>query len=177
MWPFKKKDKTKLTYQEEHNKAYNAFKKASRIGIWAGVLCVIGLLTAIAQQSQIGMFNLFLCFGSVDFIICLFLSNSLLTATPWFYILSFLIAISVSALFILLSVFASQGKKIPLILMVILYFIDMIFIIPMGLMGLESTGNLWLSIGVHTVIIVFMFIALYEYFNIIKIAQKYGIVK
>ena len=61
MWPFKsKKDKAKLTYAEEHNKAYSAYKKASQIGIWAGVLNVVGLLIAILQVNfEDQIFNLF----------------------------------------------------------------------------------------------------------------------
>ena len=138
---------------------------------------VFGLLIAIAQLSQTQSLGLFLCYGSVDFLICLMLGNSALTSTPLFFILSFIIAIAVSSGFILLSVFASQGKKVSLYLMAGFYLLDLMFILPLGLMGLESLGNTLLSIVVHIVIIGFLLIALYQYDKIVKIAVKHGILK
>jgi hypothetical protein len=177
MWPFKKKKPEELTYEEEHNKAFNAYKKSSQIGIWGGVLNVLGLLIAIAQISEMKFLNLFLCYGSTNFFIDLMMLNTSLAASPWFYIIGFAIAMALSAVFILLSVFASQGKKIPLILSVVLYFIDLCFVFPLGLLGFENVGTLWLNVAVHVIILGFLFIALYQYVKIIKIAIKYGILK
>ena len=176
MWPFKRK-KEQLSYAEEHNRAFGAYKKAAMIGIWSGVLNVFGLLIAITQISQTNSFSLFLCYGSVDFLICLMMGVHSIISSPLFYILSFVIAAAVSSGFILLSVFATQGKKISLYIMSGLYLLDLMFILPLGLMGLETLGNILLSIVVHVVIIAFLLIAIYQYDKIVKIAIKHGILK
>lgn len=178
MWPFKSKKKD-LTYEEEHNKAYSAYKKASQIGIWAGVLNVIGLLIAIIQVNSEEMaFNLFFCFGAEH----LFLKGILKTPfmqnnVPLFYVIGAITAILISTYFILTSVFAKQGKRKALYMMFIGYCVDTLCLIPLGASGIETATNLWLSGAIHAIIFIFMAIALYEYYKIINIAIKYNILK
>ena len=92
------------------------------------------------------------------------------------YIISTIVAIASGTGMIICGVFAQQGKRVPLFLGFSLYIIDMFCIIPLNFVG-ESTSNLWLIAGIHVIIIAFLAIAVYEYFNIIKIALKYNKLK
>ena len=63
-----KKEKKPLTYQEEHNKALDRFKKSSRLIIWVGVLNVISLLIAIINYfTQETTLYFYFCFGYFNF--------------------------------------------------------------------------------------------------------------
>ena len=175
---FKKRPKKELTYEEAHNKAFSRYKKSSQILIWAGALNVIGLIVAFAQlNTETFSFNPFLCFASNNLIF------RLLTYIPWlkdvdflWYIFCIIIAIASSAGLVLLGVFAQQGKKSALFTGVGLYLFDTFCVISLNFVG-ESITNLWLVAGIHVIIMAFLCVAIYEYFNIIKIAEKYGILK
>jgi hypothetical protein len=175
----KKKNRTQLTYEEAHNKAFSRFQKSSQILIWAGVLNFFGLIVAIIQlnTSNINTFNPFLCFSSniLAFkglmVAGIFIDNKIL----W-YIVSFLIAIISSVGMIILGVYAKQGKKVHLFMGVSLYVLDMFCTIPLIFIE-ENLASLWLIAGIHVIITAFLIVAIYEYFNIIKIAVKYGVIK
>ena len=180
MWPFKsKKDKAKFTYAEEHNKAYSAYKKASQIGIWAGVLNVVGLLIAILQVNfEDQIFNLFFCFGSEHLLLKGILKTSFIQSNiPLFYVIAFASALLISAYFILTSVFAKQGKRVALMMMFIGYCVDTLMLIPLGISRLETLANLWLTGAIHAVIFLCMALAIYEYYKIIKIAITHKVLE
>lgn len=173
-----KKSKKPLTYEEAHNKAFSKYRKSSQILVWAGVLNVIGLIVAFIQlNNEPYVFNPFLCFASNNLIIRLLMSiQSMEKLNFLWYIISTIVAIASGTGMIICGVFAQQGKRVPLFLGFSLYIIDMFCIIPLNFVG-ESTSNLWLIAGIHVIIIAFLAIAVYEYFNIIKIALKYNKLK
>ena len=172
--PKKVSKKKELTYEEAHNKAFARFRKSSQILIWSGALNVLGLLISLVQlNSEPFLFNPFLCYASNNLII------RALTYIPGFssysviwYVVSILVAIASSTGMIILGVFASQGKRYPLFIGSGIYLIDLFFVIPLVFVG-ESISNMWLSAAIHIIILVFLGFAIYEYFNIIKLALKH----
>lgn len=173
---FFKREKPQLTYEEAHNKAYWKYSKAAGIFIWAGILNVVGLIFAIIQYhgGATLSYDFYLCFLSNTAIFRLFALTSLDIAP--LYVIYFVIACASSSGLILCSVFAKQGKKNALFIGTIIYFIDLFCAIPSYFLG-ENVTNLWLSIAIHIIISSFSVIAIYEYFHIIRIAEKYGKIK
>lgn len=82
------------------------------------------------------------------------------------------IAIVFSAISILLGVFASQGKKWALFSGFSFYIADMAMIIGCYALG-EPTSYLWIMIGVHIVIIAFLSVAVFQYYNLHTIEKVY----
>ena len=174
-----KKEKKPLTYQEEHNKALDRFKKSSRLIIWVGVLNVISLLIAIINYfTQETTLYFYFCFGFNDLIF------QLLAMIPSFfkdftvlYMISIIaIALLSSAGAVLLGVFASQGKKKFLWASIIFYMVDTLFIIPCAIIG-ESYISILLMSVLHIIILAILIIAIYEFYKIIEIAKRYGVLK
>ena len=175
---FFKKNKKPLTYEEAHNKAFSRYRKAAQIMIWAGALNVIGLIVALIQlNSETKTFSPFLCFSTNNlcFRLMMFIPGLESINFLW-YFLCIIIAIIFGAGMAACGVFAQQGKKIPLFIGLVFYTIDMFTTISLNFVG-ESTANLWLISGIHVIIIVFLAIAVYEYFNIIKLAIKHNKIK
>ena len=184
-----KKEKKPLTYAEAHNKAFWAFHKSSRIMIWAGVLNVAGLIIGIVQRfteslspsffisdtflsAKLGgsFYNFSLCFSTNSFVFRLL--ETLKWADAGFISLIIGIAILFTAGAVVLGVFASQGKKWALISEIIFYIFDMAMIIPCYLIG-EATIYLWIMIGLHVVILGFLGVAIYQYYNLFTIEKIY----
>lgn len=185
----KKKEKKPLTYAEAHNKAFWAFHKSSRIMIWAGVLNVAGLIVGIVQRftealepaffitdtylsSKLGgsFFNFSLCFSTNSFVFRLFEAMNL--GDIGFLSIIIGIAIVFTAGAVLLGVFASQGKKWALVGEVVFYILDMAMIIPCYLIG-EAIIYLWIMIGLHVIILGFLGVAIYQYYNLFTIEKIY----
>ena len=173
------KKKAPSTYQEAHNKAFSRYKKSSQILIWSGVINFFGLIVAIIQLNTTAThsFNPFLCYSSN---ILVFRLSMLIPGLSEINFLWYLLVIAVSLItsvgMILLGVYAQQGKKIHLFTGVSLYVLDLFLTIPLIFIE-DSYTNLWLIAGIHVIILVFLIVAIYEYFNIIKIAVKYGVIK
>lgn len=176
---FFKKKKEELTYEEAHNKAFSRFQKASQVLVWTGVLNFMGLVIAIIQlnTTEQHLFNPFLCFSSNIFAFkTLMLIPNLQNFNAIWYLLVFLIAILSSVGMILLGVYAQQGKKKHLFAGVSIYLFDLFCTLLLILIE-DSYANLWLIAGIHVIVLAFLMVAIYEYFNIIKIAVKYGVIK
>jgi hypothetical protein len=186
---FKRKEKKQLTYAEAHNKAFWAFHKSSRILIWAGVLNMAGLLITLLQgyidslQPQYFIegtvlfntlmatrFNYSLGF-SIDSLFNRLIEMQSL-ADVWFVISIIAIAIVMSAFSIMLGVFASQGKKIALFGGTAFYLLDFVAIIGCYLLG-EPSIYLWIMFGLHIVILFFLLVAIFEYYNLFTIEKIY----
>ena len=172
-------NKRPLTYEEEHNKAYDRFKKSSRLLIWVGALNVISLLISIINYFTIQK-NLYFyfCFGFNDLIFqsLALIPNFFNNMTILYFIVIVLIALLSSAGAILLSVFASQGKKKYIFGSIIFYLIDTLMIIPCAFLG-ESYISILLMSVLHIVILSILIVSIYEYYKIIEIAKRYGVLK
>lgn len=174
-----KKDKKPLTYEEAHNKAFARYEKSSQILIWSGVLNFLGLVVAIIQlnTTDTHSFNPFLCYSSnILAFKSLMLIEGLSSINVVWYLLVFAIAIISSVGMVILGVYAKQGKKTHLFAGVSIYMLDMFCTIPLIFFEEELAG-LWLIAGIHIIVMAFLIVAIYQYFNIIKIAVKYGVIK
>ena len=178
----KRKERAKkepLSYREEHNKAYDRFKKSSRLLIWVGALNVISLLVSIIQFAT-GTNELFFyfCFGINDVIFQALanIPNFFASYTVWYFIIIVTIALLTTTGAVLLGVFASQGKKTFLFASLIFYMIDTLAIIPCALLG-ESYISILLMSVLHVAILAIIIVSVYEYYQIIAIAEKHGVIK
>ena len=177
----KKKEKPVLTYEEEHNKHFWRYQKSSRVLIWAGAINFVSLIVSIIQSivSKDSSLFFYFCFGIDDVIFqALALIPFFQTATgSYFYIASIiLVAMMTTAGAVLLSVFASQGKKKWLWASVIVYSVDALIIIPAYFLG-ENIASIWMMLGLHLIVLGFLAIAVREYYKIIEIAVKHGVIK
>lgn len=184
-----KKEKKPLTYVEAHNKAFWAFHKSSRILVWAGILNVAGLLISLIQTTDASIppayfidssylaarlistnYNFSLGFSTGSFVFRLLEGVEMHVAG--FIASIIVIAIVLSAISIILGVFASQGKKWALFTGFGLYLADMAMIIACYALG-EPASYLWIMIGVHVVILAFLIVAVFQYYNLHTIEKVY----
>lgn len=174
-----KKKKEPLSYKEEHNRTLERFRKSSRLLIWVGALNVISLLVSIIQFVIDGeTLYFYFCFGSNDLIFrsLMHVPDILNKFIALYFVIIVIIALATSAGAILLGVFASQGKKKPLFGSLIFYAIDTLLIIPCAFVG-ESYISILLMSVIHVAILFIIIFAVYEYYKIIEIAKRYGVLK
>lgn len=178
----KRKEKAKkepLSYKEVHNKALDRFKKSSRLLIWVGALNVISLLVSIIQYAsgESALFFYF-CFGLNDLIFQALanIPGFFTNYTVLYFVTIVIIAILTTTGSTLLGVFASQGKKKFLYASLIFYMIDTLAIVPCAFLGEVYLSILLMSV-LHVVILTIIVIAVYEYYQIINIAKRYGIIQ
>ena len=177
----KKKENPVLTYEEEHNKHFWRYQKSSRVLIWAGAINFVSLVVSIIQAIVTKESSLFFyfCFGIDDVI---FQALALIPffqtdVGSYFYLASIvLVAMITTAGAVLLSVFASQGKKKWLWAAVIAYAIDALLIIASYFLG-ENIASIWMMFALHLIVLGFLAIAVREYYKIIEIAVKHGVIK
>lgn len=185
-----RKQKKKLTYVEAHNKAYWAFHKSSRILLWAGVLNIAGLLIGLIQAYVEPIYIvdfidgsiLFTALGgqttlnfSLGFAMSAFFSRLIeLAGLPLggFIALIVIIALLFSALAVFLGVFSSQGKKWALFTGFGFYLLDTVFVIGCYLLG-EPITFLWIFIGIHFIVLGFICLAVFQYYNLHTIEKIY----
>lgn len=185
-----KKEKKPLTYVEAHNKAFWAFHKSSRILIWAGILNVAGLLISLIQTTDASIlpvyfiepsylasrlvhtsYNFSLGFSTGSFIFRLLEGVDMHIAG--FIALVIVIAVIFSTISIVFGVFASQGKKWALFTGFGLYLADMAMIVACYALG-EPSVYLWIMIGIHVVILAFLSVAVFQYYNLHTIEKVYN---
>ena len=170
-----KREKRVRTYEEQHNRAYGNFKKFSSALIWVGILNVLSLIVALIQSvTGNGAIFFTFCFGISN------LSFRLLGLVEFFhnggewlyYVLIFLIAILFSAGSVLCGVFSTQAKKKYLWLGLLAYTVDMFLIIPCRVHLGENDSVMWMSLGLHIIVIGFLGYGLTLYYKIIDLAIK-----
>ena len=174
-----RKEKRPLTYKEEHNKTLDRFRKSSRLLIWVGAFNVISLLVAIIQYaSGTGSLFFYFCFGCNDLLFQAIarIPNFFINHTILYFVIIVIIALITTAGAVLLGVFASQGKKKFLFGSLIFYMLDTLCIIPCAFLGETYISILSMSV-LHVAILSIIVIAVYEYYKIINIAKKHGILK
>ena len=174
-----KKEKKPLSYKEEHNKALDRFHKSSRLLIWVGALNVISLLVAIIQYtSGNGSLFFYFCFGCNDLIFQAIanIPNFFTNYTVLYFVIIVAIALLTTTGAVLLGVFASQGKKKWLFASLIFYMLDTLCIIPCAFLGETYISILSMSV-IHVAILALIVVAVYEYYKIINIAERHGVLK
>ncbi|MCQ3035726.1 MAG: hypothetical protein MJ248_05910 [Bacilli bacterium] len=165
--------KKETSYVETHNRAVERFRKASRILIWAGIFNVLGLAIGIVQVTT-GVSDtlpFYFCFGVVNL-----LFNSLIVRIGnifWEFTIVIVIAMVFSIGAILLSVYASQGRRKPLIIATGIYFLDWIVVLVTYFLALDNWQNLVMSCGFHIIISGCLAYAIYQYFNVINIEKRF----
>ena len=198
MFKFLKRKKKTLGYIDAHNKAFRIFQKAALIMIWAAVFNVFGLFITIIQYVTSGemvakfsegtyLYNNILYAGSTfQYSLC-YSTNSLLfrlletitfnpftstqvLQTHWFYLLIILISIVFSGITAYLSVLARSGKLYALLANAIFYGIDTLVIVACWILG-EDLTYIWIMIGMHVIILFFIFIAIFEYVHLYEIEK------
>lgn len=194
---FFKRNKKNYSYAEAHNRAFWAFNKSSKIMIWASVFNVIGLMIGIIQQANTDFssyylfsegsllfnnvyrsgFQYSLCFSTNSFIFRLleipFFNVRDGNAMPVaFFSIIIPIAISFSGLMVYISITASQGKKWALYTQTIFYVFDTLMIVGCYLIG-ESIDILWIMVGLHVIILVFLGVSIYQYYHLFVIEKIY----
>lgn len=193
-----RKNKKELTYAEAHNKAFWAYNKASRVLIWVGILNVIGLMIGIIQHSMIHPDNYYkfsvesllgasivksgfqysLCLASNSFMFRLIEIQAFnLFENPSLSFVGFIsicviIAILFAAGCVYISMQASLGKKWALYTAIGFYLFDTLMISGCYIIG-EASELLWIIAGLHVIVLVFLFIALYQYYKLLEIEKRY----
>ncbi len=166
------------SYVELHNRAVERFRKSSRILIWAGIFNVLGLAVGIVQifssPETEHTLPLYFCFGLFDIFFNLIIKEIIDWSNAYVgFGLAIFVAMIMSIGAILLSVFASQGRKRPLIIATGLYFIDWVLVLIAYFLSLESWQNLIMSCGFHLIISACLAYAIYQYFNVINIEKRF----
>lgn len=195
---FKRRKKKTLTYVEAHNRAFSIFLKASTIMIWAAVFNVFGVMLTIIQYAMnaeisaifikdsylythlvSSTYQYSLCFSSNSFIFRFIevLNRDIYQTTPilethWFYLITIVISIIFAAGVSFLAILTRSGKKWAMITNAVFYGIDTMMILGCYLIG-EDIALLWIMIGVHVIILFFIFIGIFEYFHLFEIEKAY----
>lgn len=195
---FKRKKKKTLTYVEAHNKAFSIFSKASTIMIWAGVFNVFGVMLTIIQyamtnelaatfikgsyfygQMVSSTYQFSLCFSSNTLIFRLLeiLNHSIYASTPilethFFYAIIIVISIIFAALVSYFAILTRSGKRWAMITNGVFYALDTIMVLPLYLLG-EDISLLWITLGVHIIILFFVAIGIFEYFHLFEIEKAH----
>ena len=195
---FKRRKKKPTTYVEAHNRAFSIFTKASTIMIWAAVFNVFGVMLTIIQyamnnelaavfikdsllygQMVSSTYQFSLCFSSNSFIFRLLeiLNHSIYNSVPilethWFYIAIIAIAIAFAGVVSYLSILTKNGKKWAMITNAVFYGVDTIMILGCYLIG-EDISLLWISLGVHIIILFFIAVGIFEYFHLFEIEKTH----
>lgn len=169
--------KRQLSYVDAHNRAVNLYKKSASALIWAGIFNVVGsIFFTVSSNTNLSNFlGTFLCFGMNTFIFSLEPTYSfLVNFLPWSAIIYILVSFIISAIYCMLGFFSLNGNKIYLYSGIGLYFIDWIFLILCYLFNTPgiTNDNLYLLIGVHIIITVFLLISLYQRYKVIDLDKK-----
>ncbi len=165
--------KKKMSYVDAHNNAVRAYKKASTSIIFIGIFNVIGAIFYLVQINDVGDFaGQFLCLGLNMFIFSIPpVGEFLISNLPWSVIIYILLFFSFGALYAFLGVMANRGKGKYLYASLILYLIDWVFLLCcyFYLNAFLSSNSVFLMIGVHLIVTVFLFMAIYQYHKVISI--------
>lgn len=198
MIKFFKRKKRNLGYVDAHNRAFRIFQKASLIMLWAAVFNVFGLIITIIQymtSSEMvakftqgsylynnvlyagSVYQYSMCFSSNSFIFRLLetLTNNpyhstQLLPTSWFYVSIIAIAILFSAVSSYLAVLSRGGNFKALLSNAIFYGIDTLMIFACWVMG-EDMTYIWIMIGIHVIILFFVFVSIFEYNHLLEIEK------
>ena len=169
----RKKDKKALSYVTLHNAAVVRFQKSSRIFIWAAVVNFIGLI--IGHIQYIGGNTLIpfsFCYGVSNFFFNLLWYGTSIPEIP-IMIIAYIVSFLLSLVTAWMGVMASQAKKNFLIACAVFYLIDWVFVLLAYFIAYGPWSGLLFNGGIHVIISFFLIIAVYEYYNVIKIEKRF----
>ncbi len=185
--PKQKKEKQKRTkrvksYEEKHNRRYSWFTKSARILLWVGIFNVISLIVSLIQSVVYGYeMYFYFCFAINDLIyrlLWIYVPWFQTSVGFWFYIVIIIaIAILVTALVTIISLWGAKGKKDWLWAGLIFMAVDTFVILLCYFFAQEDDTSLWLMFSFHMIGVVAQVIALYEYYKIIDLAKEYNMLK
>ena len=164
-----------VSYIDTHNRAVINYRRACKAFIWVGIVNFVGLLIGVIQyyiQNSGDVVPFYYCFGICDFLFNWFATfNGLHPAAFW--VIVAIISLATTAGAVLLGLFAAQGKKKILFLMVGIYFLDWIFVFLAFFLVGESTIGLLINAGIHIVATFFIIMAIYQYYNVLNIEKRF----
>ena len=172
-----KNKKRQTSYVDAHNRAVSLYKKSASALIWAGIFNVVGsIFFTVSSNNNISNFlGTFLCLGMNTFIFSLPQTYSfLVNGIPWSAILYIAVSLAFSAIYCMLGLFSLNGNKIFLYSGISLYFLDWVFLIMCYFFETPGITNdtIYLLIGVHLIITIFLLIALYQRYKVIELDKK-----
>lgn len=156
----------KKTLATAKNNAVATYKRSALFLLWIAILSFVGNFVGIFQNPP--YFSLGLASESIIF------WNFIGKVDTWL-IISIVLGLSfiMSALFIILAVFAHRAKIVVFITGIALYLIDfMLIFTPLYNVVQETGANNFLSIFIHAFCLVFMFIGVYNYFIVLSIHKQ-----
>ena len=165
------------TYSTLHNRAVRLFQKSSKIMIWAAILNLCGAifgLMMLANSNQSGFGGGYsLCLGTAHYLF-LVVQTYVPDAVAG-NILIILIAAIFSALLIVFASFSMRVNIVWIIISFVFYFIDSI----VSIFSFLDTGfaNYCVAMFCHIVILLFAFLCLYSYYNVISIEKRFKNIK
>lgn len=170
----RKKNKKTVSYVTVHNAAVVRFQKSSRIFIWAAVVNFIGLIVGhIQYMAGNTLIPFSFCYGISNFFFNILWYQSDLSVAE-IMIIAYIVSFILSGVTAWIGVMASQAKKKFLLACVISYLIDWVFVLLAYFVANEPWSGLLFNGGIHTIISFFLIIAVYEYYNVIKIEKHFA---
>ena len=163
-----------VSYVDTHNAAVVNYRRACKAFIWVGVVNFVGLLVGIIQfyiQNSGEVVPFYYCFGICDFLFNLLAHTTIHPALFWVIVAIMTVATTAGA--VLLGLFSSHGKKVLLITMVSVYFLDWIFVFLAFFLAGETTIGLLINAGIHVVATFFIIMAIYQYYNVLNIEKRF----
>ena len=173
MFKRRKKEKKSLSYVALHNAAVVRFQKSSRIFIWAAIVNFVGLIIGHIQfLSGTTEIPFSFCYGVSTFILDILWYNVSLD-TYAIIIIAYVISFALSGVTAWMGVMSSQANKKFLFACVIFYFFDWIFVLLAFFIAGEPWSGLLINGGIHAIITFFLVMAVYQYYNVIKIEKRF----
>lgn len=174
----RKNKKAPLTYADRHNKAVKIYQKTSFFLFWAGIVNAIAAVFGVfglgttTINGEVVSYRYSMCFTFNKALFDMLESYSGLP--QWGYSLIIVaIAFVSGALFALLGVLASQGKRNYLFIGSAIYVLDFIGFFFYDFLYWQNWQTFAFGIATHLVIIFFLVVAIFEYFNVLGIEAHY----
>ena len=169
----RKKEKKPLSYVSVHNAAVVRFQKSSRIFIWAAVVNFFGLIIGHIQYLAGNTLIPFsFCYGVSNFFLNLLWYGTTISEI-WIMVIAYVVSFILSGVTAWMGVMCSQARKNFLIACAIFYLIDWVFVLLAYFIAYGPWSGLMFNGGIHVIISFFLIIAIYEYYNVIKIEKHF----
>ena len=181
-----KKEKKGMSYVDAHNKAVKTYKRSSLFILWGGIINIFGAIMGVFNfgKSEISEFGINYRY-SLSLASNRFIFNSLEYSEINVILSSFiviLVAIATAALLAIIGYLANKGNIKYLMIGMGIYIGDFIFTfiydnLLLGSLGAFELGFNWtiyaFSIAIHSIILIFIVIAIINYYQVLNIEKKH----